>query len=385
MKTTVKDIVIIDDEEKILKSLKRELEPWTIQNRVNIETFTSGNDALDFLHKNSKSVFLVISDLRMPLISGPELLSEISKLYPDIQLYLLTAYSDISEIQNAIKASISRLIFKPWDALTLQQDIEQAFKGNILLEQNRKLEKERAESLRIAGEFQRKLLTSPVSIPGKIIFDLKSHPAKDIECGGDFYDYCKIDNNALLMLGDVSGFGIKSAFITAMLKVLCSANKSSLHGKEIDPSEIMSYLNDGLIKSLDTVKDVLVTQNIIKIDLEHNILTFSTAGNLTIYILREGNILTYENNGPALGFINGGEYENKSFDIQRDDLIIIFTNGLVKSEKSKLSLDRNKIRSILLSLKLDLKPSNAIFEAIKKHHLYNEFTDDVTIITARIV
>ena len=112
------------------------------------------------------------------------------------------------------------------------------------------LEKERAESLRIAGEFQRKLLTSPVSIPGKIIFDLKSHPAKDIECGGDFYDYCKIDNNALLMLGDVSGFGIKSAFITAMLKVLCSANKSSLHGKEIDPSEIMSYLNDGLIKSL---------------------------------------------------------------------------------------------------------------------------------------
>ena len=85
-------LVIVDDEPMILKSLKRELEPWLEEKNIEIETFPSAKEALLFLSHNHKSVFLVISDLRMPEIKGSKFLEQVNKLYPEIKLFLLTAH-----------------------------------------------------------------------------------------------------------------------------------------------------------------------------------------------------------------------------------------------------------------------------------------------------
>ena len=83
-------LLLIDDEVNILSSLKRLFRPLG----YNILTAESGKDALTLLQ--SETVDLVISDMRMPQMSGAEVLEQIRRQWPDVVRILLTGYSDLN-------------------------------------------------------------------------------------------------------------------------------------------------------------------------------------------------------------------------------------------------------------------------------------------------
>jgi response regulator RpfG family c-di-GMP phosphodiesterase len=115
------NLLLVDDEENILRSLKRILrkEPY------DISTATSGEEALALL--NEQKFDLVISDARMPGMDGPTLLSEIKKKWPWCIRILLTGYADINSTIKAInEGQIYRYISKPWDDEELKLVIRQA-------------------------------------------------------------------------------------------------------------------------------------------------------------------------------------------------------------------------------------------------------------------
>jgi len=379
-------LILVDDEELLLKSLVRELTPWSKDNRVEIITFNSGYDALKYLKENSKTVFLVISDLRMPTLSGTDFLQNINSLYPEIKLFLLTAYSEIPAIQAAIKSSINRLLLKPWDSVSLENDVDEAFKSYKTEEQNRKLREELALNIKLAGEFQRKLLPKIESIKGIMDLDMVYEPVNKLQCGGDYYDFCNVeDNRQLILMGDVTGHGVRPAFVTAMLKVLCSMYRPKLNSKDISPGEIVSYFNQGLYKSLGDINDILATLTIILIDHKNKKLTFSGAGQLPIYILRSDKLILLDSDEVAMGFVHDIEYKDTTVDLETGDLIIMFTDGLIESESTKTVIDKDRIRSLLLTLDLTSSPALKIKEAFKTLLGDKEFADDVTLITSRIL
>lgn len=384
MAVETKNIVIIDDEPMILKSLKRELELYTEDLQLGIETFNSGKDALDYLKEEGDSVFLTISDLRMPDISGTEVMRHINNHYPHIKLFLLTAYSDIQAIQTAIKSSIDRLIMKPWDQKLLKSDIENAYSSYRIEQENRRLQEEIDYNIRMAGEFQRNLFPKSINVPGKMELDIAYFPKENNHCGGDFYDYVDIsENSRFLTLGDVSGNGIKPAFITGMLKVLCSINKGRLYSEEeLKPSTIIEYLNNGIIQSLGLSSDIIITFNAAHIDRENMKISVSGAGNLPAYILRSGKLHNIQNSNMAMGFLHDTKYDNYIMDLQPNDLIIFFTDGLLTS--SKKSIDLSRVESIILTLNLEHNPAEKIYEAIKNTH-GSGYDDDVTIICSKIL
>lgn len=381
-----KKIVLVDDEPMILKSLKRELEPWSNDNDIEIITYESANEALIYLSENSTLVFLVISDLRMPEIKGSKFLIIINNLYPQIKLFLLTAHSDISDIQEAITASIDRLILKPWSYNNLLSDIENALKLYNIEEQNRLLKDEIQYNISMASQFQKMLLPSSTIIPGAIDIDMINSPVSSIQCGGDFYDFYNIDDNRkIILLGDVSGHGIKPAFVTAMLKVLCSMFRPSIYTKEISPKEIISYINRGLFNSLGEIKDILVTFSAVYIDQKKKIIEVAGAGQLPLYILRNDSLISIKDDNIVMGFIHDSEYTNITQILEKDDLIIMFTDGLIESEKSKMIINKERIEELLLTLNLKNKPAKTIYESFKQFQKNRIFADDVTLITARII
>lgn len=384
MATETKNIVIIDDEPMILKSLKRELELYTEDLQLGIETFNSGKDALDYLEAEGDSVFLTISDLRMPDISGTEVMKHINNHYPHIKTFLLTAFSDIQAIQSAIKSSIDRLIMKPWDQESLKNDIKNAYSSYSIEQENRKLQEEIDYNIKMAGEFQKNLFPKSVNLKGKMELDITYTPLEGTQCSGDFYDYIDIDDNTrVLMLGDVSGHGIKPAFVTGMLKVLGSINKGRLYSeKDINPSDIIEYMNQGLIQSLGGISDIIVTFTTALIDREEKTLKVSGAGHLPVYILREGKIISVHEENVAMGFLHESEYENTTVKLESNDLIIFFTDGLIDSHKKVMELSR--VESLLLNLKLDNNPSQKIYDCFRSSHSEG-FSDDVTIICNRIL
>ena len=72
---------------------------------------------------------VVISDQRMPDMSGTEFLSRIRQLYPDTIRMVLTGYTDLESVTGAInRGAIYKFLTKPWDDDHLREQIREAFR-----------------------------------------------------------------------------------------------------------------------------------------------------------------------------------------------------------------------------------------------------------------
>lgn len=109
-------ILIVDDEENNLQLLKR-----TLRRQYNIVTATNGLEALKIVEEQGDEISLIISDQRMPQMTGTEFLAQISDRYPHIIKMLLTGYSDIDAMVDGVnKCHLFQYISKPFDLDDLQ-------------------------------------------------------------------------------------------------------------------------------------------------------------------------------------------------------------------------------------------------------------------------
>jgi response regulator RpfG family c-di-GMP phosphodiesterase len=130
-------LLFVDDEANILSALKRLFRPLGYR----IFTAESGAEGLEVFEQNP--IDLVISDMRMPEMSGAEFLEKVRSKWPDAMRILLTGYADVTSTIAAInKGEIYRYIAKPWD----DNDIVLMVK-HALERKNLELEKQRLEAL----------------------------------------------------------------------------------------------------------------------------------------------------------------------------------------------------------------------------------------------
>ena len=113
-------LLIIDDDERILAALKS-----IFRQRYHVFTTTDGNKALDFITRYHMHV--IISDQRMPIMLGVELLRQSREISPRSVRILLTGYSDLAAIVGSINdGEVYRFISKPWDNQALQSVVAEA-------------------------------------------------------------------------------------------------------------------------------------------------------------------------------------------------------------------------------------------------------------------
>ena len=102
-------VLFVDDEKQILRSLKRGLvnEPYKTL------FANSGKEALEILEK--EEVHVLVTDMRMPEMSGLELLKIVREKYPDIIRMVLSGYTQVTTLLTAInQGEIFKYITKPW-------------------------------------------------------------------------------------------------------------------------------------------------------------------------------------------------------------------------------------------------------------------------------
>ncbi len=113
-------LLIVDDEERILTALKS-----VFRQRYHVFTTTDGHKALDFITRYQMHV--IISDQRMPMMLGSELLRRSREISPRSVRILLTGYSDLAAIVGSINdGEVYRFISKPWDNQSLQSVVAEA-------------------------------------------------------------------------------------------------------------------------------------------------------------------------------------------------------------------------------------------------------------------
>jgi len=122
-------LLYVDDEENNLISFKA-----TFRLKYNVYTAISGAEAMGILE--DKLIHVIITDQRMPHMSGVEFLEEVLKKYTDPVRILLTGYTDMSTVIDAVnKGKIFHYLTKPWNEEELTQTIERAYE--IFLEKEK--------------------------------------------------------------------------------------------------------------------------------------------------------------------------------------------------------------------------------------------------------
>lgn len=117
------NVLFVDDEINILKSLKREMR----NESFNVLTASSGKEALDIL-ANGK-VDLVLSDIKMPEMDGIELLRKIKEKYPYVNRAVLSGYVEKESVLKSILQGLATTYFaKPWEKRTLADGIANILK-----------------------------------------------------------------------------------------------------------------------------------------------------------------------------------------------------------------------------------------------------------------
>ncbi len=127
-------VLFVDDEENILNSL------WRILRKENYNKLkaNSGKEGLEILKNND--VQLVLSDQRMPGMSGTEFFAEIKELYPDTLRIILSGYTEINSITDSInKGNVYKFFLKPWNDDNLKLEIQKALEQYDLIQANRAL------------------------------------------------------------------------------------------------------------------------------------------------------------------------------------------------------------------------------------------------------
>ncbi len=127
-------LLLVDDEEHILSALKR------VFRRAGYKLLTaaSGTEALRMLAAHPVDV--IVSDQRMPGMTGVEFLRQAKELYPDTVRMTLSGYTDLQSIIDAVnEGAVYKFLTKPWDDARLREHVEQAFRFRNLAEENHRL------------------------------------------------------------------------------------------------------------------------------------------------------------------------------------------------------------------------------------------------------
>ncbi|MFI3155619.1 MAG: response regulator [Methylococcaceae bacterium] len=130
-------LLLVDDENNILSALKRTLR----RDGYTILTANSGEQGLALL--TQYKVGVIISDQRMPLMSGVEFLRKVKILYPKTLRIVLSGYTELESVTSAInEGAICKFLTKPWDDDLLRDNIREAFLHYEMEQENLRLTQE---------------------------------------------------------------------------------------------------------------------------------------------------------------------------------------------------------------------------------------------------
>lgn len=145
-------VVIAEDEELLLNTIIRKIKEVS-DDFIVVGTAQTGASALKLVQELEPDV--LITDIRMPVMSGIELLEQITNLYPMMQSVIISGYSDFEYTQSAIRLQVFDYILKPVESDEIKKVLNK-LKSNFLADKN---EIEKIFTPRLTQESPEKIAT----------------------------------------------------------------------------------------------------------------------------------------------------------------------------------------------------------------------------------
>lgn len=350
-KKSLPQILYVDDENDNLTVFYS-----AFRRHYEIHLASSGKEGLEIMKK--QEIQLIITDQRMPEMTGTAFLEKTIPAYPDCIRIILTGFSDIDAVIQAInKGRIYRYITKPWDKEEMKITIDNGLETYKLKQQNKRLleelveanttleqkvidrtkriefqKKEITDSIQYAGRIQNALLTPPEDIERLLPSHFILNKPREI-VSGDYYWMTQKNNFILIAVADCTGHGVPGAFMSILgISLLNSiVNKAP----DINADEILNQLRGQIIKLLHQTGKRNETRDgmemaLCVIDLRENKLQFSGASR-PLYLIRENEFFELKGDSMPLGIYPDEEnsFTSKRMEVKKGDLIYLYTDGYV--------------------------------------------------------
>lgn len=306
-------------------------------------------------------------------------------------------YDDVALLDGSgrlLGLIFSRALVRLQNALLLEKIGQLEQKQHEINEKNEQLEGD----LRVAREIQLAMLPNQypsVSVNGHdaanaLRFHHHYHPAGVVS--GDFFHVMKISPHSVgIFICDVMGHGVRSAFVTAMLRALVE----ELRTLGDNPGALLTRVNAELKSILRPMDGTMfATAFYIVADVANGVIRYSKAGHPSPLLLqrRTGEVRTLgcpkEAKGPALGMFDGIQYGSGEAPLEPDNLILLFTDGLYEvfdANETEFGLER---LAPALKKRSD-QPLDQLVEGlvsdVRRHAAKPDFEDDVCLVAVEAV
>jgi DNA-binding NtrC family response regulator len=107
-------LLVVDDESDVQFLFQQKFRKEIKSGEMHIEYALNGTSALEMLESNeNRTEYLILTDINMPEMSGVELLKEIKTRYPELKVYIITAYGDDENFQMTKRLGAADYFTKP--------------------------------------------------------------------------------------------------------------------------------------------------------------------------------------------------------------------------------------------------------------------------------
>lgn len=337
----------------------------------------NGLEALQVLVKHP-DVDIILSDINMPEMDGLTLLSKINEMRnPAQKCIMVSAYGDMDNIRHAMNNGAFDFATKPIDLDDLQLTINKAIEQIEFVRNSQKEHEALTDiqrDLNVAREIQLAILPRVFKLKMADADNIDLHAsmiaAKDV--GGDLYDFFPIDDTHFgFTIADVSGKGVPAAIFMAVSRTMIRANGT----RGISSAECMRIVNDLLCE--ESLDEMFVTVFYGIYDLATGTIEYTNAGHNRPYILHgDGSVeLVKSKINMALGVMEGLEFKNDTIQLQPNDTLVTFTDGVTEAEDAEHNQFSDE-RLIEILKELRGADSETIVRTINEK--IKEFTGDAT-------
>ncbi len=251
-----------------------------------------------------------------------------------------------------------------------------------------KIEQENLKKeLKIAGEIQKRML--PEEAPQIKDISIYSYIIPSMEIGGDFYDFVEIpsgeEKKLGILLGDVSGHGIPGALLMSAAHSICQ-NQVLQSNEAI---QVLDKSNRLIIR--ETKKRAFVALSYGLLLPDKRIIIANAGQPSPLYYSYKKKIVSFlENEGERfpLGIIDNPSYEPLTIDLDREDVILFYTDGIVEVKNERGELFGFERLKDLFARMIHLEPEdicNRIIAELRSFSGTNRFDDDTTLIIIKHV
>ncbi len=383
-------ILVIDDDDLARESIVAYLS----DSNFDVLEASGGEEGIRRFKEQKPS--LVISDLKMPVMDGINVLEELQRIDPEISVVVISGAGAMQDVVRALRSGAFDYLIKPiLDLHVLEHSVQKGLERTRLFRENRRyreaLERTNhklAENLltlerdqAAAKQVQLSFFPKPTQVHSGFSFSHEVKPS--LYLSGDFVNYFEIDQTRIgFYLADVSGHGASSALVTLMLKNFTDRlQRRFLKGMDriiIDPGLTLSAINHEML-SLDIDKHLAMIFGII--DTSNQVLSYSVGAHFPppILVTKDGGQYL-SGRGLPIGLFPEATYEVGKVPLSESFLLFLCTDGIL--EVMPQAGIEKKQQLLLEKISQGYHTLSALLKVLGVTDV-TDLPDDIAIMTAR--